>query len=46
MRVTLWGGLGDILIEKKTKHVDLCPVIITSLNAKLYNSEYQWNMVL
>ncbi|KAL6559239.1 hypothetical protein OROHE_006608 [Orobanche hederae] len=39
IRVTLWGGLGDILIEKKTKHVGLCPVVITALNAKQYNNK-------
>ncbi|GKC75949.1 replication protein A 70 kDa DNA-binding subunit C-like protein [Tanacetum coccineum] len=37
-RVTLWGGLGDILIEKKTKYVGLCPFILTSVNAKHYNN--------
>nr|GEW88215.1 hypothetical protein [Tanacetum cinerariifolium] len=37
--VTLWGGLGDILIEKKTKHVDMCPVVVTSTSAKFYNNK-------
>lgn len=38
--MTLWGELGDILIEKKTNHSGLCPVVITSLNVKQYNSKY------
>ncbi|KAL6569800.1 hypothetical protein OROMI_014314 [Orobanche minor] len=39
IRVTLWGGLGDALIEKKTKHVGLCPVVLTSVSAKNYNNK-------
>nr|GEU99437.1 hypothetical protein [Tanacetum cinerariifolium] len=29
IRVTLWGGMGDVLIEMKTHYVGLCPVIIS-----------------
>ncbi|GKC16451.1 reverse transcriptase domain-containing protein [Tanacetum coccineum] len=38
IRVTLWGGLGDMLIEKRTRHVGLYPVVITAVSVKLYNS--------
>ncbi|KAL6572919.1 hypothetical protein OROHE_002395 [Orobanche hederae] len=44
IRVTLWGGLGDMLTEKITKHVGLCPVVLTSVNAKYYNSKSPWNI--
>lgn len=33
------GGLGEVLIEKKTKHTGLCAVILTSVNARHYNSK-------
>ncbi|KAL6548104.1 hypothetical protein OROHE_009166 [Orobanche hederae] len=39
VRVTLWGGLGDVLIEKKTKNVVLYAIILTSVNAKHYNNK-------
>ncbi|GJT55212.1 reverse transcriptase domain-containing protein [Tanacetum coccineum] len=39
IRVTLWGGLGDALIEKKTSNVGLYPVVMTAMNVKLYNSK-------
>ncbi|KAL6501059.1 hypothetical protein OROHE_025256 [Orobanche hederae] len=39
VRVTLWGSLGDVLIEKKTKSDGLHAVILTSVNAKLYNNK-------
>ncbi|KAL6561315.1 hypothetical protein OROMI_016916 [Orobanche minor] len=39
VRVTLWGGLGDVLIEKKTKNVGLYAIILTSVNAKHYNNK-------
>ncbi|GJT68376.1 zinc finger, CCHC-type containing protein [Tanacetum coccineum] len=42
VRVTLWGGLGEKLIEKRTRHVGLYPIVLTSLSVKLYNSEYPW----
>ncbi|GJU88955.1 RNA-directed DNA polymerase, eukaryota, reverse transcriptase zinc-binding domain protein [Tanacetum coccineum] len=39
IRVTLWGGLGDALIEKKTSNVGLYPVVMTAMNVKLYNNK-------
>ncbi|GJW89849.1 replication protein A 70 kDa DNA-binding subunit C-like protein [Tanacetum coccineum] len=33
-KVTLWGSVGDSLIEKKTAH----PIVLTSMFAKLYNN--------
>ncbi|GJW29721.1 zf-CCHC domain-containing protein [Tanacetum coccineum] len=31
VRVTLWGGLGDVLIKKKTKHVGMSATVLTSI---------------
>ncbi|GKA95942.1 reverse transcriptase domain-containing protein [Tanacetum coccineum] len=39
IRVTLWGGLGDALIEKKTSNVGLYYVVMTVMNVKLYNNK-------
>ncbi|GJU71919.1 DNA helicase PIF1, ATP-dependent [Tanacetum coccineum] len=36
---TIWGGLGDVLIEKKTKHVVMCTVVLTLMSAKNYNNK-------
>jgi hypothetical protein len=33
IRVTLWGGLADMLIEKKATHVGMCPIVVTSTSA-------------
>ncbi|KAL6518336.1 hypothetical protein OROMI_034037 [Orobanche minor] len=38
-RVTLWGGLGDVLIERKTKNVGVYVAILTSVSAKHYNNK-------
>nr|GEV56345.1 hypothetical protein [Tanacetum cinerariifolium] len=38
VRVTLWGGLGKMLIEKCNRHVGLYPVVLTTLFVKLYNN--------
>ncbi|GJU47409.1 reverse transcriptase domain-containing protein [Tanacetum coccineum] len=38
VKVTLWGGLGEMLIEKCTRHVGLYPVVLTALSVKLYNN--------
>nr|GEX85040.1 hypothetical protein [Tanacetum cinerariifolium] len=38
VRVTLWGGLEEKLIEKRTRPVGLYPIILTSLSVKLYNN--------
>ncbi|GJU10382.1 replication protein A 70 kDa DNA-binding subunit C-like protein [Tanacetum coccineum] len=38
LRVNLWGSVGDLLIEKKTAHPGVCPVVLTSMFAKLYNN--------
>ncbi|GKB85837.1 ATP-dependent DNA helicase PIF1-like protein [Tanacetum coccineum] len=38
IRVTLWGGLGDMLIQKRTRHVGLYPPVITAVSVKLYNN--------
>nr|GFA00985.1 hypothetical protein [Tanacetum cinerariifolium] len=32
------GGLGDVLIEKRTRYVGLYPVFLTALTVKLYNN--------
>ncbi|GJV20166.1 reverse transcriptase domain-containing protein [Tanacetum coccineum] len=34
----LWGGLGEMLIEKRTRHVRLYPIILTTMFVKLYNN--------
>nr|GEV91961.1 UBN2 domain-containing protein [Tanacetum cinerariifolium] len=39
LRVTLWGGVGDSLIEKKTAHVEMCAIVLTSMSAKTYNNK-------
>ncbi|GJV44870.1 replication protein A 70 kDa DNA-binding subunit C-like protein [Tanacetum coccineum] len=39
IRVTLRRGLEDVLIEQKTKHVGMCPIILTSTTAKYYNDK-------
>ncbi|GJT14443.1 DNA helicase PIF1, ATP-dependent [Tanacetum coccineum] len=39
LRVTLWGGVGDSLIEKKTAHVGMCAIVLTSMTAKTYNNK-------
>ncbi|GKC03624.1 zf-CCHC domain-containing protein [Tanacetum coccineum] len=39
VRVTLWGGLGDVLIKKKTKHVGMSAIVLTSMLVKSYNSK-------
>nr|GFA03935.1 hypothetical protein [Tanacetum cinerariifolium] len=39
IRATMWGGLSEILIEKRTHHVGLYPIVITAMSVKLYNSE-------
>ncbi|GJS93015.1 reverse transcriptase domain-containing protein [Tanacetum coccineum] len=38
VRVTLWGGLGEMLIEKRTRHVGLYPIVLTAMSVKLYNN--------
>ncbi|GJT46471.1 reverse transcriptase domain-containing protein [Tanacetum coccineum] len=38
LRVTLWGRLGDMLIEKRTRHVGLYPIVLTAMSVKLYNN--------
>ncbi|KAL6524715.1 Replication factor A protein 1 [Orobanche hederae] len=39
MKVTLWGGLCDVLIEKKIKHSGICPILITSTVARTYHNK-------
>ncbi|GJU85484.1 DNA helicase PIF1, ATP-dependent [Tanacetum coccineum] len=39
LRVTLWGGIGDSLIEKKTAFVGMCAIALTSMTAKTYNNK-------
>ncbi|GJR06426.1 DNA helicase PIF1, ATP-dependent [Tanacetum coccineum] len=39
LRVTLWGGVGDSLIENKTAHVGMCAIVLTSMTAKTYNNK-------
>ncbi|GKA16784.1 SWI/SNF complex component SNF12 [Tanacetum coccineum] len=38
IRVTLWGGLGEMLIEKRTRHVGLYLIVLTAMSVKLYNN--------
>ncbi|GJZ86190.1 ATP-dependent DNA helicase PIF1-like protein [Tanacetum coccineum] len=38
VRVTLWGGLGEMLIEKRTRRVGLYPIVLTAMSVKLYNN--------
>ncbi|GJR09502.1 ATP-dependent DNA helicase PIF1 [Tanacetum coccineum] len=38
IRVTLWGALGHKLIEKRTRHIGLYPIVITAVSVKLYNN--------
>nr|GEV35910.1 hypothetical protein [Tanacetum cinerariifolium] len=38
-RVTLWGRLNDMLIEKRTRHVGLYPIVLIAMSMKLYNSK-------
>ncbi|GKE83236.1 54S ribosomal protein L19, mitochondrial [Tanacetum coccineum] len=39
LRVTLWGGVGDSLIETKTAHVGMCTIVLTLMIVKTYNSK-------
>ncbi|GJS16021.1 putative reverse transcriptase domain-containing protein [Tanacetum coccineum] len=39
LRVTLWGGLGDVLVERITKHVGMCAIVLTSVSPKIYNNK-------
>nr|GEW91680.1 hypothetical protein [Tanacetum cinerariifolium] len=32
LRVTLWGGLGDVLNERKTKHIGMCVLVLTAMS--------------
>ncbi|GKC31866.1 ATP-dependent DNA helicase PIF1-like protein [Tanacetum coccineum] len=38
VRVTLWGSLGELLIEKRTNHVGVYAIVLTCLTVKQYNS--------
>ncbi|KAL6514368.1 hypothetical protein OROHE_019110 [Orobanche hederae] len=44
VRVTLWGSLGDVLIDKKTRNTGLHAVILTVVNPKLYSTEIHESM--
>ncbi|KAL6549480.1 hypothetical protein OROHE_008597 [Orobanche hederae] len=39
VRVTLWGSLGDVLIDEKTRNTGLHAVVLTAVNPKLYNNK-------
>ncbi|GJU90261.1 putative reverse transcriptase domain-containing protein [Tanacetum coccineum] len=39
LRVTLWGELGDVLVEKKTKHAGVCAMVLTEMSRKEYNNK-------
>ncbi|GJZ37379.1 replication protein A 70 kDa DNA-binding subunit C-like protein [Tanacetum coccineum] len=39
LRVTLWGGVGDSLIEKKITHVKMCAIVLTLMTVKTYNNK-------
>nr|GEU58313.1 ATP-dependent DNA helicase PIF1-like [Tanacetum cinerariifolium] len=36
IKVMLWGALGHKLIEKRTRHIRLYPIVITAVSVKLY----------
>nr|GEW89864.1 hypothetical protein [Tanacetum cinerariifolium] len=38
VRVTMWGGLGEMLIEKRTRHVELYLIVLIAMSVKLYNN--------
>ena len=46
IRVTLWGGLADVLIDKKTTHVGMCAVVVTATFARHYNSKWCWTIYI
>nr|GEV43167.1 nucleic acid-binding, OB-fold protein [Tanacetum cinerariifolium] len=39
VRATLWGSLGELLIEKRTSHVEVYLIVLTCLIVKQYNSQ-------
>nr|GEX99147.1 putative reverse transcriptase domain-containing protein [Tanacetum cinerariifolium] len=39
LRVTLWGELSDVLVEKKTKHEGVCAMVLTGMSGKEYNNK-------
>ncbi|GJQ95483.1 reverse transcriptase domain-containing protein [Tanacetum coccineum] len=39
IQMTLWGGLGDALVEWKTNNVSLYLVVLTTMNVKLYSNK-------
>ncbi|GJW14009.1 nucleic acid-binding, OB-fold protein [Tanacetum coccineum] len=39
LRVTLWGQLGDVLVEKKTRHAGVCAMVLTGMSVKEYNNK-------
>ncbi|GJS13239.1 replication protein A 70 kDa DNA-binding subunit C-like protein [Tanacetum coccineum] len=39
LRVTLWGRLGDALIERKIKHVGMRVIVLTLVSPKTYNNK-------
>nr|GEY09526.1 hypothetical protein [Tanacetum cinerariifolium] len=39
LRVTLWGELGDILVEKKTKHAGVYAMVLIGMSGKKYMLE-------
>ncbi|GKB14094.1 DNA helicase PIF1, ATP-dependent [Tanacetum coccineum] len=39
LRVTLWGDLGDVLVEKKTRHVGVYAMVLTGMSGKEYNNK-------
>ncbi|GJT97617.1 replication protein A 70 kDa DNA-binding subunit C-like protein [Tanacetum coccineum] len=39
LRVTLWGELGDVLVEKKTRHAGVCAMVLTGMSVKEYNNK-------
>nr|GEX42530.1 hypothetical protein [Tanacetum cinerariifolium] len=39
LQVTLRGELGDVLVEKKTKHPEVCVMVLTGMSGKEYNNK-------
>ncbi|GKC06514.1 DNA helicase PIF1, ATP-dependent [Tanacetum coccineum] len=39
LKVTLWGGLGDVLVKRKTNHAGMCAMVLTGMSVKDYNNK-------
>ncbi|GKB20040.1 reverse transcriptase domain-containing protein [Tanacetum coccineum] len=46
IRVMLWGGLDELLVEKRTHHVRLYLIVLTAVTVKLYNSNTSSTLIV